>query len=195
MSRPWSVREERFIAENMGRMPLRQMALKMGRSYEALRYHVHLMRRDGKVEGSARLNPDYEFISDLVECSRCYTPRTEVDEEGACPVCRAKDRLREHELKMHRAYENLPRELKERTNGTFRIERAPALMSKSKSLARPKKPDIEGLDAFWAAVKMDRWYRALEAYEMARLTLDIDATKQRTSKWRRKARKWREEHK
>lgn len=191
MSRPWTLREEQFIKDNIGRTTTKAMAVELKRSHGATRTHIHEMRKAGRLPWHTKRVVDVPYISDLTECRKCNALRTSVDGDGVCRVCRAQERLEGHRLRMHRAYANLPKELQERTNGSFRIERNPALMTKSKDLTRPKRPDTRGLDEFDAQAVTDDWLAALEAYELAMIQLDADATKQRTSKWNRKAREYR----
>lgn len=86
----------------------------------------------------------------------------------------------------------MPRELRERSTCGFDVERRPELMSRRRD-GRPKPPDIDGLDAFYAAKAMDDYALAVETYELDLARLDVDAMKQRKSKWLRKAKAYRKE--
>lgn len=187
----WTTADERFIQENAGLLTLREMADVLDRSYESVRYHAHVMRQNGRLDSDLRIYGEDNFISDLTLCVECLEPRSTCDANQVCKVCRDRALLENHIELMYRAYANLPRELQEKTNGTFEIQRTKSLM-KSK-LEKPKKPTCEGLDAFWSQKAMDDWHRAMEAYELRLLKLDIDAAKQRRSKWKRKAAKYRAE--
>lgn len=191
---PWTLEDEQFIVETAGKLTLRDMADNLGRSYASVRRHVQDMRAAGRLTKDTRIYGEQHWISNLKVCPSCLTPRSKFNKDGICTVCHKKASLEEHERKMHRSYENLPKELKDRTNGTFRIERNKKLMSKSKDLREPMPPSTTGMDQFEAGMAIEEFNIAHEEYELARLVLDIDAVKQRRSKWNKKAARWRREH-
>lgn len=191
MSKPWSISEEQFIAKSAGIITVVEMASILGRSYESTRSHIKTMKKDGRLNRSMTIERDTEYISDLEECCECHTLRATCDKDGVCKVCHATERLATNKARMERAYWNLPYELRERTRCEFDIRRNPERITKE--FQKPKKPTVNELDDFYAAKAMDDYYRSLEQYELRLLQLDIDAFKQRTSKWRRKAAKWRKQ--
>ena len=103
-------------------------------------------------------------------------------------MCARREQLRRNEVRMRRAWQNLPPALKRSSGGCGRVLRAPLLMTKGTRLSPPPPPDTEGMDAFDAAAATDEWLLEVEEHELAMLQLDIDAVKQRVSKWRRKTR-------
>ena len=168
--------EEAFVAENAGRMPVSEMSRMLGRSVEAITYHAHVMRDEGRLSASLRYRP---FRSSLSECPECGRMRS-LFEGGVCRVCYDEGRLKAHVEAMKEAYEELPMHVRERTNGTFALEhRNPPRM--------PMRPDTRDMTAYKAMQAEDRHARSMEKWELRMLQLDIDAAKQRSSKWRRKA--------
>lgn len=172
----WSTSEEAFIAENAGKMPVSEMSRILGRSESAIAYHAHVMREEGRLHASLRFRP---FRSSLSECPECGNMRSSF-EGDVCRVCHDEGRFKVHVGAMKAAYDELPMHVKERTNGTFAIEhRNPPRM--------PMKPDTRDMTVYKAMQAEDRYARAMERWELQMLRLDIDAAKQRASKWRRKA--------
>lgn len=154
----------------------------LGRSPAAVAYRAHVMREEGRLDASLRFRP---FRSSLAECPECGRRRSSF-EGGICRVCHDRRRLAAHVETMKAAYEQLPMGLRERTNGSFEIEhRNPPCM--------PMRPDTRDMTAYKAMQAEDRHARAVEQWELRMLQLDIDAAKQRASKWRRGAAKAREE--
>lgn len=172
----WSVSEEAVIAENAGRMPVSEMSRMLGRSVDAIAYHAHVMREEGRLDASLRFRP---FRSSLSECPECGRMRS-LFEGAVCRVCHDESRLKAHVGAMEEAYGDLPMHVKEKTNGTFELEhRNPPRM--------PMRPDTRDMTVYRAMQAEDRHARAMEDWELRMLQLDIDAAKQRASKWRRKA--------
>lgn len=189
--RRWTAAEERLIIDCAGSATASEMANILGRSYTSLVAHVHQMRAKGIIDTELRVYGEDRFISDLRVCTECGEPRSTCDDNRVCKVCRDRVILDSHIERMHKAYANLPQELKEKTNGTFELQRVKGLMKTD--LNAPKKPNVTLLSEFYAAEAMDKYFREKEAYELRLLRLDIDAAKQRRSKWNRKAAKYRAE--
>lgn len=191
--RAWTTEEERFIANRAGIMTVRDMARVLGRTEESIRVRATRMRKEGRLEKSLRTVGESDFVSYLEECCECHQLRSSVDKSGICPVCKKREQLESNMRTMHRAWANLPPEYKRRTKRRFDPERSPNLMTKSKDLKMPTKPETSGMDDFDAAKAINDWLLDVERYELAILRLDIDAVKQRTCKWRRKTRKYKSE--
>lgn len=189
-NKPWTLYEEKFIIDRAGIMSIRDIARVLGRTETSVKMHAHHMRTEGRLDKSLRCPFNDEFVSYLNECCECHQLRSTVDKTGICEVCRRREQLKRNELTMHRAWANLPPEYKQRAKRVFDPERAPNLMTKSRDLKMPQRPDTSGMDDFEAANAIDDWLMSVEAYEIAMIKLDIDAVKQRTCKWRRKTRKW-----
>lgn len=187
----WTTADERFIIDNAGLLTVREIADELGRSYSSVVSRVHLLRERGLIDRSMRVYGEDHYISDLVLCVSCNTRRSTCDKDQVCKVCRDKILLENHKELMYRAYDNLPRELQEKTNGTFNIYRSRSLMKTR--LQKPKRPNTTGMNLFDTMKAEDDYFYELEAYELRLLKLDIDAVKQRRSKWKRKAAKYRAE--
>jgi hypothetical protein len=154
------------------------------------------MRREGRLNENLRVNHDRDvFVTLLEECAECYQWRSTCDESGVCEVCRKRESLEHHKELLEHTYLNLPQEIKDTVDGSLSIRRAPELMSKSRDLTRPSKPDTHGMTEFDRDLALDTWYRDTERYELAMLRLDIDATKQKRSKWMKKIKKIKQRHK
>lgn len=183
--KPWTTTEERLLVLGAGIESVSQLAARLNRSEDSIKSHAAEMRRQGRLKSSLRLDEEIEYVSDLVECAECRTPRTSVDVFGVCKVCRDKQRLEEYHDRAERAFAAMPRELRERSTASHDILRDIAIGNP------PSPPNTAGLDEFWAAKAEDDYFVELEQYELRKLKLDKDAVKQRKSKWLRKAREWR----
>lgn len=191
--RPWTAGEERRLASMAGLVPVARIASILGRTEDGVRTRAKELRAQGRMSSQLRVPDIIEYTSDLMECPSCLKMRSKFGDDGECDVCRMQKRLERYQMEAEKAYWNMPKELRDRSECRFSVERRADLMSK-KRLSRPKPPNTKGMDAFWAAKAMDDHARAEEAYEYEQASLDVDAMKQRKSKWLRKARKWREEH-
>lgn len=187
----WTTKEEAFIHDNIGVLSINDIANILGRTYGATKNRICKMRNEGKIDYKSNIC-DIEYETKLTICCECGYPRATCNDEDVCKVCRDRKRLNNHIDKMYKSYDNLPIELKRRTHERFDITRNKRLMSKSLNLKRPPYPSLYGLDDYYKAVRLDRWYEELEQYELAILKLDIDVVKQRRSKWNRKSKKFRE---
>ena len=183
--RPWTTADERLVAAKAGEVSVRMLASMLGRSEAAVRTHAARMRSEGRLSRTLELDCD-QHVSWLVECPECRELRSGLTAGGACRVCAKREQLRRNEARMRRAWQNLPPKLKGASGGCGRVLRAPLLMTKGTRLSPPPPPDTSGMDGFDAAAATDEWLLAVEEHELAMLQLDIDAVKQRVSKWRRK---------
>lgn len=187
--RPWTTADERLVAAKAGEVSVRMLASMLGRSEAAVRTHAARMRSEGRLGRTLELDCD-QHLSWLVECPECRELRSGLTAGGVCRVCARREQLRRNEARMRRAWQNLPPSLKSASGGCGRVLRAPLLMSKGTRLSPPPSPDTDGMDAFDAAAATDEWLLAVEEHQLAMLQLDIDAVKQRVSKWRRKTREY-----
>ena len=185
--RPWTTADERLVAAKAGEVSVRTLASMLGRSESAVRTHASRMRSEGRLGRTLETDCD-QYVSWLVECPECRELRSGLTAGGVCRVCARREQLRRNEVRMRRAWQNLPPALKRSSGGCGRVLRAPLLMTKGTRLSPPPPPDTEGMDAFDAAAATDEWLLEVEEHELAMLQLDIDAVKQRVSKWRRKTR-------
>ena len=190
--RPWTTAEETYIRESAGKVSVSKVARKLGRTCDSVRSHAASMRRANRLHASMRVLEDAEYISDLEECSECGEMRSTCDADGVCKVCRDRKRLERHMQMAEKAYWNLPKQLRERTTCEYSIERNRKLMRDAGKLRIPEKPDVSGMDAFFAAKAMDDWLVSIEKRELDIIAMDINAAKQRRSKWKRKAKAMRE---
>ena len=173
------------MAAKAGEVSVRMLASMLGRSEAAVRTHAARMRSEGRLSRTLELDCD-QHVSWLVECPECRELRSGLTAGGTCRVCAKREQLRRNEARMRRAWQNLPPKLKGASGGCGRVLRAPLLMTKGTRLSPPPPPDTSGMDGFDAAAATDEWLLAVEEHELAMLQLDIDAVKQRVSKWRRK---------
>ena len=177
------------MAAKAGEVSVRMLASMLGRSEAAVRTHAARMRSEGRLGRTLELDSD-QHLSWLVECPECRELRSGLTPAGVCRVCARREQLRRNEARMRRAWTNLPPSLKSASGGCGRVLRAPMLMTKGTRLSPPPPPDTEGMDAFDAAAAMDGWMLEVEEHELSMLQMDIDAVKQRVSKWRRKTREY-----
>lgn len=191
MGRRWTTAEEELVREKAGLLSAKDIARLLGRTVNAVVIHAYRMREEGRLDYGLSTRQEH-FNSWLEECCECHRMRYTVDRTGTCGVCRKKEQLESNLETMRRAWVNLPPPLRARAKRDCMPRRAPSLMSKSSKIKYPQKPDISAMNDFDAAAAMDEWLVEVEKYETAMLKLDIDAVKQRTCKWRRKTREYRE---
>ena len=190
--KPWTLAEERQLAGLAGLVPVKSIASILGRSEDSVRTKAKELRGSGRLSSTLRVERPVEYVSDLRECPRCEKLRSKFDGSGVCRVCVERERFDKYRRDAEKAYWAMPRELRERSTCGFDVERRPELMSRRRD-GRPKPPDIDGLDEFYTAKAMDDYALALETYELDLARLDVDAMKQRKSKWLRKAKAYRKE--
>lgn len=177
--RPWTSQEDTWLEEQAGSIPLKDIAAHLGRSESAVRFHASSLRSRGR-----SVRPLKVERSRLVECPECHAMRTEVLPEGFCRVCKERRSLEARTADMKAAYDAMPRELRDRTNGTFRIDH-------KKVIPFPPQPDFDAMPPRERVRAMDSWLSECESVEVARLRLENTAVRQRTCKWKRKSKAFR----
>lgn len=187
---PWTTNEETFIRRWAGILDTKEIAERLNRSYGSVKNHAYLMRKEGRLKTPSMTVQEVPFTSWLVECPECYRLRTKLTNKGICLVCTKQKQLEQHKKKMYQIWVNLPQELKDASRGCEDVSRGINLMKHETRLSYPKPPDVAGLPKFNADMAIDNWFKEVEKYELRILTLDIDAVKQRCSKWRKKAKKY-----
>ena len=85
----WTARNIAFLAEHAGTMTVIEMADHLGCTVHAI------------YDEASRLRISLRMMPPLVWCDTCAKWRTEVDEDGRCPVCK----LREQTEKRREAYQ------------------------------------------------------------------------------------------
>ena len=186
MERFWTTNEETFIRDRAGVLPVADIAQTLGRTERPVIAHAHDMRVAGRLDKMLRKSLDSPaFKPQLVECAEYHEMRSTCNKDGICRICQLQEAHDRHFELMMRDWRNLPQELREATKDTFDVERAPKLAKNRLSLPTKPLPQREG--DFWKKAAAEDYAIALEQYEIRRLNLDIDALKQRRSKWKRKA--------
>lgn len=186
---PWTTSEEAYIRKFAGVLSTREIAKRLNRSYDSVKNRAYVMRKEGRLKTMMAVK-EIPFTSWLVECPECYRLRTKLTSKGICLVCTRQKQLEQHKKKMYQTWMNLPQELKDASEGCSEISRNTSLMKHEIKMGYPKPPDVTGLPKFNADMAIDNWFKEVEKYELRILSLDIDAVKQRCSKWRRKAKKY-----
>lgn len=185
----WTTRDEQFIVRNAGKIPVKQMAHALGRSADAVRQHAKEMRGAGTLQRSLRCTGAIDYRPRTQECAECHKMRATLDASGVCKVCRDAVRLEKHKELAEMAYINLPEEIRARSHPfTPKATRRP-LLTKHK-FPEPTMRRSERPGSFWAAKSKDDFLIEHERWELHQLHLEINAMKQRRSKWLRKTRKY-----
>ena len=167
--RPWSVADERYLAEHAGRVPLRDICLALKRSQDSVKSRAKRLGLSLRVP-----------VWGLAWCDECATWRTSVSERtGRCRVCEMRERLAGREAACAEALAAMTPEQRALYSST-ESRRG----TRKKAPPRPKKPDTRAMGWF-ESVKAERaWHEAVEEWEYRRAKLPYDAAKTRLRRMR-----------
>lgn len=173
--RAWTTREVAFLMESAGKLPLRTICRRLGRSERSVESMASKLNRSG-----ARLTLKC-WSSKLVWCNECATWRTGIDDKtGRCRVCTMREHLegREEacalELSMMAPEQRLVYERTEMQRRTRRI------------LERPKKRESCPMSRYERSKAEERYLIDIEEWEYRTLKLRYDAAKTRLRRMREK---------
>ena len=173
-ARPWTKGEERFLAENAGRMPRRDICRELRRSSSSVYAKAHQLRRRG-IPVELRC-----WVPRCWPCPKCGRMRSVMKSDGTCQVCRERDALRrcrdETDALLARldpaeraAYEAADRWLGSRVDPL------------------PPEPDVpEGASLYVRTRERDLWLLACEGVEIANARRELKAAQKRKERVCRK---------
>lgn len=145
--RDWTTAELRFLQENAGKMPRRELSRALKRGAAAVRQQAYRMRRDGE-DIDLRC-----FESRLSTCPSCGALRSRMGSEGICEPCRRRRQL----AKVHRRISDLLAQLPPEERAVYGETEAE---TESAWDPMPPPPPLAGLTSYERA-------RAGEAREIA----------------------------
>lgn len=145
--RDWTTDELRFLRENAGKMPRRELSRALKRGAAAVRQQAYRMRRDGE-DIDLRC-----FESRLSTCPSCGALRSRMGSEGICEPCRRRRQL----AKVHRRISDLLAQLPPEERAVYGETEAE---TESAWDPMPPPPPLAGLTSYERA-------RAGEAREIA----------------------------
>lgn len=169
---PWTVKDERYLVESAGRMPLHDICKHLGRSNQSVRSRAAMLRRSGVDVPSLR-----HHRSGLVWCDHCATWRTRVNDLGMCPVCVMRERL----TAARSIEDGIVAALPDAARARRRVH-----THGSRVDPRPRAPDVGGMTAVRAARAEADHCRSIESWELTNLKRERKATWRRIERMRKK---------
>lgn len=167
--RPWTAAEERRLRELAGSAPLREIALELRRSNEAVRQRASRMG----------LSLRYWEPRCRATCPGCGMPRTGLMRSGVCRPCELRRLIAGVEAETAATMAELPIAERERYLAT-ETRLGSALPP------RPEQPRTEGMGRYRAAKARDRYAMHLAVWEEESLTRVLKARRRRLERMREK---------
>ncbi len=173
--RAWTTREVAFLIDAAGRLPLRTICKRLGRSESAVESMASKLNRSGE-----HLTLKC-WSSRLVWCNECATWRTGIDDKtGRCRVCTMREQLRGREDACSRELAIMTPEQR------LVYERTEAQRRTRKALERPQKRGSCPMSRYERSKAEERYLIDLEEWEYRTLRLRYDAAKTRLRRMREK---------
>lgn len=172
--RDWTVAEERFLIENAGKLPKRDVCQMLKRPAESVKQKAKALRRQG-VDVCLR-----HYSPTMDPCPHCGNLSGTIDRSGMCEPCRRRDQLATIQLRIADLLPLLPPE----ERATY--ERTEALLE-SKSDPLPEPPDTDGMSAYRRARAEEAHARAVEACVSRNLLREVKAAQKRKERIEKKA--------
>ena len=164
----WTVADERFLWENAGKVPRRELCRRLKRSGEAVDQKAKRMGLSLRC-----------YVPKCRPCPKCGKPRSQFGRDGTCRVCGVKALIRRADEDTSRAMAMLPPE-------HLATYQATEVLLQSTPLPKPKAPSYEGLTAYQEAKARDEHARALEEWEFGTLNRRLKAKRRRVERMRKK---------
>ena len=173
--RAWTTREVALLIDAAGRLPLRTICKRLGRSESAVESMASKLNRSGE-----HLTLKC-WSSRLVWCNECATWRTGIDDKtGRCRVCTMREQLRGREDACSRELAIMTPEQR------LVYERTEAQRRTRKALERPQKRGSCPMSRYERSKAEERYLIDLEEWEYRTLRLRYDAAKTRLRRMREK---------
>lgn len=156
----WTTEEIRFLRENAGKMPLRDLCRKLKRPTDAIAMMASRMRLSLRC-----------YNSKLQWCDRCASWRSSLSEKtGHCRVCFKRDQLSRAKARTAAAYATLSAKDKQ-------IYSKNVAMRESSAIPRPKEPVSLHRSDYERRKAEEQHQIALERWEIKRLDKLINKEK------------------
>ncbi len=173
--RAWTTREVAFLLDSAGKLPLRSICKKLGRTRRSVESMASKLNRSG---ANITLRC---WSTKLIWCDECATWRTGLDDKtGRCRVCTARVQLQGRENACARELKMMTpqqRHVYERTEAQRRTRKPPA---------RPQKSQSCPMSRYERSKAEERYLIELEEWEYRCLKLRYDAAKTRLRRMREK---------
>lgn len=162
----WSYSEERYLIENAGLIPRREICEKLKRSRKSVQRKCDNLRAQGLAISLRCYKPK------LSACPSCGCLRSSLGVLGVCIPCRLRFQVEGTEADVSELLQRLPFEVRD----VYAETEADRL---SRSDPMPRAPLTEGLSRYEAAREREKYDRELEEWAIANLTRRADAARQR----------------
>lgn len=171
--RPWTISEVKYLLENAGRIPKREICKHLKRSGKAVESMAAYQRRHGH-------NIDLRhYVSKLEACPACGCMRATLSKHGICEVCRKRVQLSAIHSRISKLLHQLPFEEREKYAETeAETESTPDPM--------PRAPRISGLSYYKRCKAKDDHAKAMEQWQIRNLHKQIKAAQKRKERIQKK---------
>lgn len=171
--REWTTEELRFLRENAGKIPRRELSRMLKRGARAVESQVYLMRRAGE-DVTLRC-----FHSKLAVCPHCGALRSRMGNEGICEPCRRRRQL----AKVHHRISCIMQRLPMEERAVYQDTEAE---TESSHDPMPEPPDTSGMGSYERARAEEAHEIAVEAWLVADLKRQIKAAQKRKERMQKK---------
>lgn len=169
----WSTADVRYLTENAGLIPRREICLHLRRSTESVKQKAKHLRMQG-IPVDLRC-----FRSKLEPCPKCGNLSATLDRTGFCKPCRQRDQLATIHYRISELLQRLP--VSERD--TYMNTEAE---TESARHIKPKPPRTQGMSAYARARAKEQYATDIEAWESANLLRQIKAAQKRKERIEKK---------
>lgn len=164
--REWTVADLRYLRENAGRLPRRELSRALKRGARAVESQVYLMRKSGE-DITLRC-----FRSRLSTCPACGALRSRMGSEGICEPCRRRRQL----AKVHHRISDLLAQLPPGDRAVYGETEAE---TESAWDPMPPPPPLAGLTAYERARAEETREIAIEDWLARNLRRQVKAAQKR----------------
>ena len=171
--REWTVADLKFLRENAGVIPRRELSRILKRGAKSLERRVAHMREDGE-DITLRC-----FRSKLTVCPHCGALRSRMGREGVCEPCRRRRQL----AKVHHRISCIMQRLTMEERAVYQDTEAE---TESSHDPMPEPPDTSGMGSYERARAEEAHEIAVEAWLSADLKRQIKAAQKRKERMQKK---------
>ena len=171
--REWTTAELRYLRENAGKMPRRELSRALKRGAKSLERRVARMREEGE-DVTLRC-----FVSRLETCPHCGALRSRIGADGICEPCRRRRQL----AKVHGRIAELLAQLPPEERAVYDDTEAE---TESAFDPMPPPPRLDGLTAYQRARAGEAREIALEDWLSRNLRRQVKAAQKRKERIQKK---------
>lgn len=162
----WTLSEERFLIDNAGRIPKREICELLKRSSASVRRKAEELRKQG-------VNVNLRYYRPTMEpCPSCGNLSATIDRHGICEPCRRREQLASIEARIAGLLPMLTPEQRDK------YERTESQL-KSRVDPIPEPPITDGLTQWQKAYREEQYAKVVEAVVSANLRREIKARQKR----------------